>query len=207
MASVADAESSLAAREVSRMRWNSCVSCAPTDRTASSSPLSVGHALRRLRHVGRGRLQLPAKILERRLSLAKRFYGRLRLERLQGELVDGQPMFLKVAVGRRDLFGNALGLVHLFEQAADACLDLLEALRALVVAGDLLAKVVELLQRELGLLADLVERFARLSQLRGAPSHLREHCAQRRALVARLAHEGLQLVLLLLLLVAADVAE
>ena len=77
-------------------------------------------------------------------------------------------MLLQVAVRRRDLFRHALGFVHLVEQAADARLDLLEALGALVVAGDLLPELVELFQRGLGFLADLVERLARLGQLRGA---------------------------------------
>ena len=115
-------------------------------------------------------------------------------------------MLLQVAVRRRDLFGDALRFPHLFEQAVDARFDLLEPLGALVVTDDLLAELVEPLQRDLRLLADLVERLAGLGELGGAAHHLREHRAQRGALVAGLADEGLQFVLLLLF-VAGGVAE
>ena len=171
------------------MRWNSLVSCAPTERIASSSPFSVPTRLDRLHDFDGRRLQLGAQILERRALLAQRFDGGLVLERLRRQLIDRQPMLLQLAVGRGDLFGDPLRLVDLIEHAGDALLDLLEALGAILVAADLLAELVELLQRGVGLLTDLFERLAGLRQLRRAAGHLREHGAQRGALLARLGHE------------------
>ncbi len=165
------------------------------------------HAFHRLRDFRGGRPQQHAQVVVGRLLFSECFNRGLGFERLRRQLVHGQPMLLQVAVRRRDLFRHALGFVHLFEQAADPRLDLLEALGALVVPGDLLAELVELFQRELGFLADLVERLAGLGELRGAARHLREHRAQRRALVARLGDEGLQFVLLLFLVGAGGVAE
>ena len=78
---------------------------------------------------------------------------------------------------------------------------------AILVAADFLSEVVELLEREIGLLADLLERFAGLREFRRAAGQLREQRAERRAFVARLVNEGLQVVLLLLLLVGAGAED
>ena len=78
-----------------------------------------------------------------------------------------------------------------------ALLDLIEAPGAILVAAHLLPEIVDLLHRDVGLLADLLERLAGLGELRGAARHLREQCAQRGAFLFRLIHERLQLVDLL----------
>ena len=108
-------------------------------------------------------------------------------------------MLLQVAVGRGDLFGDSLCLLDLLEQRRDAFLDLFETAGAVLVAADLLAEIVEPLQRGVGLLAHLVERLAGLRQLRRAAGHLRQHGAQHRPLFLRLGDERVELVLLRLL--------
>ena len=138
-------------------------------------------ALHRADHLGGRDLELPAEILERGAFLAQRLDGGLVLERLRRQLVDREAVLLQLAVWGGDFFGDAMGLGHLVEDVANPLLDLIEALGPLVVAGHLQAKLIELLQGELSLLADLVESLAGLRQLRGPAGHLREHGAQRGA--------------------------
>ncbi len=107
----------------------------------------------RLDDFDRRRLQLRAQIVELRAFLAQRFNRRLVLERLRCQLIHRQAVFLQLAVRRRDLLGDALRFVDLVQHGGDALLDLLEALGAILVAADFLSEVVELLEREIGLLA------------------------------------------------------
>jgi hypothetical protein len=161
--------------------------------------LQCGDAFDRLRHF-RGRdFQERAQIFERAAFLAEGFDGGLVFEGLRRQLAHRKAMLLQLTVGRRDLFGDPLGLMHLFEQPGDALLDLLDAAGTIFVAADLLAEVVEAFQRGVGLLADLVERLAGLRQLRRSARHLRQHGAEHRPFFPGLGDERLELVLLRLL--------
>ena len=109
-------------------------------------------------------------------------------------------MLLQLAVRRGDFFGHPLRFVHLFEQGGDALFNLLETLRAILVAGHLLTEIVEALQGSVGLLAHLLERLAGLRELGRAAGHLRQHGAEHGPLFSGLGDQGLELVLLLLVL-------
>ena len=105
-------------------------------------------------------------------------------------------MLLQLAVRRGDLFRHPLRFVHLFDQGGDALLNLLETLRAILVAGHLVAEIVEALERGIGLLADLLEGLAGLRELGRAAGHLRQHGAEHGPFLPGLSDEGLELVLL-----------
>ena len=139
------------------MRWNSVVSCVADGPNGIELAFQRADRLDRLHDFDGRRLQLRAQILERRLLLAQRFDGGLILERLRRQLIDREPMLLQLAVRRGDFFGDPLRFVHLIEHRGDSLLDLIEALRAILVARDLLAELVELLQCGVGLVTDLLE--------------------------------------------------
>ena len=106
-------------------------------------------------------------------------------------------MLLQLAVRRGDLFGHPLRFVHLLEQSGNALFNLLETLRAILVAGHFVTEIVEALQGSVGLLAHLLERFAGLRELGRAAGHLRQHGAEHGPFFPGLSDQGLELVLLI----------
>ena len=148
-ASVAAAESSFASREVSRMRWNSLVSCAPMERIASSSPLSVPTFSTDLTTSAVDALQL------RRADRRTRCVPCAAFRSSPGFRAPATPAGSRpgdASAARRPgaviFSATRCASFTCSSMRGDALLDLLEALGAILVAADLVAELVELLQRE-----------------------------------------------------------
>ena len=139
--------------------------------------------------------QLRAQLVQLRAFFLQRAERGLRFLGLRAHGVERLAMLLQFAVGRGQRLRHALGLGHLALHLVDAFLELVEGLGALVEAGGGGGEPVHLLRQPVGLLAECVQRLAGARELGRRAAHLCQQRAERRTLVARLDHQGAQLVM------------